>query len=218
MKSEFGRQIIPFSFSSSACSAENTMTDVLASRYHASSSFRRSKIGSAIGSMSKIVERVDNFAQGIREHERIGSKISTTVKGKLSLGAKIIQVGGVKKIFKQNFNAREGEKLLKVSQCYLSTTAGPLAGLLFVSTEKVAFCSERTMKVFSPNGECIRVHYKVAIPLGKIMRASESENVKQPSRKYIEIVTHDNFEFWFMGFLNHRRTITYIQKAVFHVQ
>ncbi|WOH07503.1 hypothetical protein DCAR_0726933 [Daucus carota subsp. sativus] len=210
MKSEFGRQIIPFSFSSSACSAENTMTDVLASRYHASSSFRRSsllsssKIGSAIGSMSKIVERVDNFAQGIREHVRIGSKISETVKGKLSLGAKIIQVGGVKKIFKQNFNTREGEKLLKVSQCYLSTTAGPLAGLLFVSTEKVAFCSERTMKV--------------VIPLGKIMRASESENVKQPSRKYIEIVTHDNFEFWFMGFLNHRRTIRCIQKAVFHVQ
>lgn len=99
---------------------------------------------------------------------RIGSKISETVKGKLSLGAKILKVGGVKKIFIQNFNAREGEKLLKVSQCYLSTTAGPLAGLLFVSTEKVAFCSERTMKVCSSNGECIRVHYKVVIPLGKI--------------------------------------------------
>lgn len=149
---------------------------------------------------------------------RIGSKISETVKGKLSLGAKILQVGGVKKIFIQNFKAKEEEKLLKVSQCYLSTTAGPLAGLLYVSTEKVAFCSERTMKVSSPNGECIRVHYKVAIPLVKIMRASESENVKQPSRKYIVIVTHDNFEFWFMGFLNHRRTIRYIQKAVYHAQ
>ncbi|XP_074324699.1 GEM-like protein 4 isoform X2 [Apium graveolens] len=191
---------------------------VSAIRFRESSSFRKSKFSWVIGSMSKIVERVDNFAQDIREHVRIGSKISETVKGKLSLGAKILQVGGVKKIFIKNFKAKEEEEVLKVSQCYLFTTAGPLAGLLFVSSEKVAFCSERTMKVFSSGGECIRVHYKVAIPLVKIMRASESENVKHPSRKYIVILTHDHFEFWFMGFLNLRRTISYIQKAVYHVQ
>jgi len=50
---------------------------------------------------------------------------------------------------------------LKVSQCYLSTTAGPIAGLLFVSTEKVAFCSERSIKISSPSGKSVRVHYKV---------------------------------------------------------
>jgi len=46
----------------------------------------------------------------------------------------------------------EGERLLKVSQCYLSTTSGPLAGLLFISTDRVAFCSERSMKVFTQKG------------------------------------------------------------------
>lgn len=56
---------------------------------------------------------------------RLGPKISETVKGKLSLGAKILQAGGVEKIFKHHFNVREGEKLLKSSQCYLSRTAGP---------------------------------------------------------------------------------------------
>lgn len=92
---------------------------------------------------------------------RLAPKITETVKGKLSLGAKILQVGGMEKIFKQLFSVREGEKLLKASQCYLSTTAGPIAGLLFISTDKVAFRSERSLKFYSKNGEIVRVHYKV---------------------------------------------------------
>lgn len=92
---------------------------------------------------------------------RLGPKITETVKGKLSLGAKILQVGGMEKIFKQLFAVKEEEKLLKACQCYLSTTAGPIAGLLFISTDKVAFCSERSLKFYSSKGELIRVHYKV---------------------------------------------------------
>lgn len=77
------------------------------------------------------------------------------------MGARILQVGGVEKVFMQLFSVREGEKLLKASQCYLSTTSGPIAGLLFISTHKVAFCSDRSIKISSPNGEDVRVHYKV---------------------------------------------------------
>lgn len=149
---------------------------------------------------------------------RIGPKLSETVKGKLRLGARILQVGGLKKVFKQNFSVREGEKLIKASQCYLSTTAGPIAGLLFISTDKVAFCSERSMKLSTPTGELLRIHYKVSIPLRKIKRVDESENVKDSSRKYVDIVTQDNFEFWFMGFLNHQRTYKSLQMAVYEAQ
>lgn len=150
---------------------------------------------------------------------RIGAKLSETVKGKLRLGARIIQVGGVKKVFRQNFSVREGEKLLKVSQCYLSTTSGPIAGLLFISTDKVAFCSERSIKLSSPSGDqLLRVHYKVSIPLRKIKIASESENVKDSSKKHIDIVTKDDFDFWFMGFLNRQRTFKFLQQAVYQEQ
>jgi len=83
--------------------------------------------------------------------------ISETVKRKLSLGARILQVGGVEKVFKQFFSVREGERLLKVS-----TTSGPLAGLLFISTDKVAFCSERSMKVFTQKGHMLRIYYTVS--------------------------------------------------------
>ncbi|CAL5354337.1 unnamed protein product [Camellia sinensis] len=168
--------------------------------------------------MKKIGRKEDNLASGIREHVKLGPKITETVKGKLSLGAKIIRAGGVEKIFKHNFSIREGEKLLKASQCYLSTTAGPIAGLLFISTDKVAFFSDRSIKLSSPTGEFIRIHYKVMIPLVKIKRANESQNMKRPSQKYIEMVTVDNFDFWFMGFLNYRGTFKHFQQALSQAQ
>ena len=149
---------------------------------------------------------------------KIGPKLSETVRGKLRLGAKILRVGGVRKVFKQNFSIRSGEKLLKASQCYLSTTAGPIAGLLFISTDRIAFCSERSIKVSTSAGDLIQIHYKVSVPLNKIKRANESENVQDPSRKYINIVTEDDFEFWFMGFLNHQKTYKFLQLAVYESQ
>lgn len=91
----------------------------------------------------------------------MGPKLSETLKGKLSLGARIIQEGGRGNIFKQIFGMQEDEKLLKASQCYLYTTAGPIAGILFISTIKVAFCSERPITFSSETGELVRAPYKV---------------------------------------------------------
>ncbi|KAF7113921.1 hypothetical protein RHSIM_RhsimUnG0103200 [Rhododendron simsii] len=164
--------------------------------------------------MNKPGGQAESLANGIREHVRLGPKITETVKGKLSLGAKILKAGGIEKIFKHHFSVGEGEKLLKASQCYLSTTAGPIAGLLFISTLKVAFCSERSIKFSTPTGDSVRIRYKVLIPIEKILKANESENVKRPSRKYMEIVTVDNFDFWFMGFLNYSKTFKHLQQAI----
>ncbi|KAL0372838.1 UNVERIFIED_CONTAM: GEM-like protein 4 [Sesamum calycinum] len=178
------------------------------------SKIRHSRVDSVIAKMIKLGESMDGFAQGIREHVKLGPKLSETVKGKLRLGARILQVGGVEKVFRQKFNIRDDEKLLKASQCYLSTTAGLIAGLLFISNNRVAFCSERSIKLSSPSGKPLKAHYKVMIPLKKIKRATESENVKKPTQKYVQIVTDDNFEFWFMGFLNHQRTLKHLQQAI----
>ncbi|KAL4304284.1 hypothetical protein GQ457_10G019040 [Hibiscus cannabinus] len=176
--------------------------------------FRKIKGNFVIKRMNKFGKKADTFTNGVREHVRLGPKITETVKGKLSLGARILQVGGVDKIFKQLFSVGEGEKLMKAFQCYLSTTAGPIAGLLFISSQKVAFCSDRSIKIQSPNGEILRVHYKVLIPLEKIKGVNQSENMKKPSQKYMEIVTVDDFELWFMGFLNHQKTFKYLQQAI----
>jgi hypothetical protein len=92
---------------------------------------------------------------------KLGQKLSETVKGKLSLGARVVREGGRENIFRQVFGMSQGEQMLKASQCYLSTTAGPIAGLLFVSSEKVAFCSERSITISSPDGHFITTPYKV---------------------------------------------------------
>ncbi|PWA77550.1 GRAM-like protein [Artemisia annua] len=141
-------------------------------------------------------------------------KLSETVKGKLRLGARIIQKGGRENIFKEVFGENDGEKLLKASQCYLSTTAGPIVGILFISTQKVAFCSDRSITLRSPNGDLIRKPYKVVIPTNKIKEANESENVENPSQKYIQIVTDDSFEFWFMGFVRYEKAFHNLRKAL----
>ncbi|RVW51467.1 GEM-like protein 4 [Vitis vinifera] len=179
-------------------------------------------------------------------HMRLGPKISETVKGKLSLGARILQLGGVKRVFKQIFGIGEGEKLLKASQCYLSTTAGPLAGLLFISTQRVAFAvrdqsnsllqmvnwldsitrwvTHLTLSLdlslpVSPSPCFLSSKRKscfvqVSIPLRKVKRVDPSENVKNPSQKYMEIVTLDNFDFWFIGFLNYQKSFNCLQQAL----
>ncbi|KAK4261898.1 hypothetical protein QN277_004834 [Acacia crassicarpa] len=186
-----------------------------ASQYNKSTeSSDQSKANSVLARVNKFGRKTKSFAHEVQEQVRLRPKMTDTVKGKLSLGARVLKVGGFKKIFMKLFGVTEGEKLLKASQCYLSTTSGPIAGLLFISTEKVAFCSDRSIKITSLKGEVIRIHYKVMIPLEKIKCVCQSNNVKKPSQKYMDIVTVDNFDFWFMGFLNYQKTFKYLQHAI----
>lgn len=55
---------------------------------------------------------------------------------------------------------------------------------------------------------------QVLIPIVKIKEANESENVDKPAQKYIEIVTEDGFEFWFMGFVRYEKAFMNLQKAI----
>ncbi|KAJ4973823.1 hypothetical protein NE237_006997 [Protea cynaroides] len=171
---------------------------------------KQNRVKTSIEWINKVGKKADNF----RQHVRLGSKVSATVKGKLRLGARILQEGGLEKLFKQIFNVGAEEKLLNAFQCYLSTTAGPVAGLLFISTERLAFCSERPLTFTLPTGKLFRTPYKVMIPLKKIKVANQSENVNKPSQKYIQVVTVDKFEFWFMGFLKYQKAFKYIQQSI----
>ncbi|KAL5052784.1 hypothetical protein RYX36_033466 [Vicia faba] len=146
---------------------------------------------------------------------KLGHKLSETLKGKLSLGARIIQEGGRRNIFRNIFGMEEGEKVLKASQCYLYTTVGPIAGVLYISTKKVAFCSERPITVSSATtGESHKVPYKVLIPNGKIKEVNEGHDVDQKEQKYIEIVSQEDSEFWFMGFFRYEKAFRNLQKAI----
>ncbi|KAI3502051.1 hypothetical protein L1887_30082 [Cichorium endivia] len=168
---------------------------------------------STTSSKTNGIEREYSFAVWIKNYVSLGTKLVEIMKHKLSHGGKIIQFGSLSKLFRKNFGVREGEKLLKATQCYLYTTAGAIAGLLFVSTERVAFCSDGSIKTYSRTGEKLKFLYKVSIPLGKIKGVGESMNMQKPWNNYVELVTVDDFNLWFMGLTNNKKTLRYLHHA-----
>lgn len=52
------------------------------------------------------------------------------------------------------------------------------------------------------------------IPVNKVKRVNQRNNENNPAKKYIQVVTVDDFDFWFMGFLNYEKTFKFIQKGV----
>ncbi|XP_059278751.1 putative GEM-like protein 8 isoform X1 [Lycium ferocissimum] len=165
---------------------------------------------------SKITQKI---SESFQKDERLWPRLIESVKGKLRLqGAKILKLKRMKNVFEKNFSVKPEEKLVKAAQCNLQTTAGPIAGLLFISTDKAAFCSHKLIKISSPSGEIIKFHYKISIPLRKIKKVIESKRLKKPSHKYIQVVTEDNFDFWFLGFLNHISILKCLQEAIYETQ
>jgi len=81
--------------------------------------------------------------------------------GKVNLTAKAITEGGFESLFKHIFETDPNEKLKKTFACYLSTSTGPVAGTLYLSTARVAFCSDRPLCHTAPSGEEAWSYYKV---------------------------------------------------------
>lgn len=65
--------------------------------------------------------------------------------GRIAQGTKVLAEGGYAKVFQQSFDALPDEKLKQCYACYLSTSAGPVMGILYVSTAKIAFCSDNPL-------------------------------------------------------------------------
>ena len=52
------------------------------------------------------------------------------------------------------------------------------------------------------------------IPTKRIKSASVRENLYNPDEKYIDVVTDDGFDFWFMGFVNYEKSFKYLQHVI----
>ena len=52
------------------------------------------------------------------------------------------------------------------------------------------------------------------IPSKRIKSASVRENLYNPDEKYIDVVTDDGFDFWFMGFVNYEKSFKYLQHVI----
>ncbi|KAJ0824100.1 putative GEM-like protein [Helianthus annuus] len=142
-------------------------------------------------SILNTTERKDTLAVSTKNHgnRSLGPKLIEIVKHRLSYGAKILPLCREGRIFRKSFSTTDCENLLHTSRCSIYTTAGAIRGILFISNERVGFCSDRSLKTYSAAGEMLKFQYKVSIPLEKIKGAEESMNIKMPSNKYVELVT-----------------------------
>lgn len=85
-----------------------------------------------------------------------------TAWGKVNLTAKAITKGGFESLFRQIFGTDPNERLKKTFACYLSTTTGPVAGTLYLSNVRVAFCSDRPLFFTAPSGQEAWSYYRVS--------------------------------------------------------
>ncbi|KAK2968792.1 hypothetical protein RJ640_028185 [Escallonia rubra] len=147
--------------------------------------------------------KADSTAHNIWHNLKTGSSVSGSAWGKMNLTAKALTGGGFEPLYKQTFTTFDYEKLKKTFACYLSTSTGPVAGTLYLSNVHVAFCSDLPLSFTAPSGQEAWSYYKVMVPLDKICTFNPVTMKENPSEKYLQIVTIDGHDFWFMGFVNY---------------
>lgn len=158
--------------------------------------------------------RAEDVSRNIWHNLRTGPSVSDAVCGKIGVTAKAISEGGFESLFKQLFQTEPNERLKDTFACYLSTTTGPVAGTLYVSTHKIGFCSDRPLSFTDPSGHQAWSYYKVAIPLGRISTVDPVSLRERPMEKYVHLVTIDEHEFWFMGFISYEKACHYLLDSV----
>ncbi|KAJ1702080.1 hypothetical protein LUZ63_001859 [Rhynchospora breviuscula] len=140
--------------------------------------------------------------------------VSETLKRTLSQSKRIFQAARVERFLRKSFDLSMEESLLEAYQCSLFTTTGPVRGRLFITSERLAFHSNKPLKLSTFKGEVAKFPYKVSIPLGKVKKITPNENLNKPEEKYVQIVTIDDFEIWFTGFLTYKRAFESLRSTI----
>ncbi|KAL0927871.1 hypothetical protein M5K25_002090 [Dendrobium thyrsiflorum] len=154
------------------------------------------------------------LACNVWNHLKTGPSITDAAMARITQRTKVFAEGGNDKIFQQNFGIYAGEQLRKAFACYLSTSTGPVIGTLYLSSLRLAFCSDNPLCHYTPLGQQEWVYYKVVIQLDQLSDVIPSSNTKNPAEKYIQIVTSDNHEFWFMGFVSYDKALKNLKDAL----
>ncbi|XWS21440.1 hypothetical protein CRYUN_Cryun30bG0054800 [Craigia yunnanensis] len=90
-------------------------------------------------------KKAKEIAGNMWQHLKTGPSFADAAVGRIAQGTKVLAEGGYEKIFRTTFGNVPEEQLLKTYACYLSTSAGPVMGVLYLSTEKLAFCSDNPL-------------------------------------------------------------------------
>ncbi|KMT19751.1 hypothetical protein BVRB_1g008070 [Beta vulgaris subsp. vulgaris] len=170
-----------------------------------------------LGKWGKRAAEASNKAQDLAgnmwQHLKTSPNVADAAVARIAQQTKVIAEGGYEKVFKQTFETLPEEQLKKWFACYLSTSAGPVMGTLYLSTAKLAFCSDNPLSY--TNGDKTEwSYYKVVIPLEQLKAVNPSTSKVNAAEKYIQIISVDNHEFWFMGFVYYDNAVKYLQEVL----
>jgi len=168
-----------------------------------------------MGYLNKLGKKAEVLSATIWTHLKVGNSVTDSAWGRLSHGTRLLTEGGFKGVYKQTFSGfAPNEQLRKTYACYLSTSNGPVGGTLYITNKKFAFCSDRPLPYAPISGQQAWSYYKVVLPLEKVREVLPAHNQNKPSEKYIQVVTIDGHEFWFMGLVNYDKGLKNMQEAV----
>ncbi|KAK6938097.1 GRAM domain [Dillenia turbinata] len=94
---------------------------------------------------AEATKKAEVIAGNMLQHLKTGPSFADAAVGRIAQGTRVLTEGGYEKIFSSTFETVPEEKLLKAYACYLSTSAGPVVGTLYLSTKKLAFCSDSSL-------------------------------------------------------------------------
>ncbi|CAN6485529.1 unnamed protein product [Victoria cruziana] len=169
-----------------------------------------SAMDTALHKFNKWSKKAESLASNIWLNLRTAPSMSEAAWGKVSLTTKALTEGGFESLYKQTFPPEPAEKLKKSFACYLSTSTGPVAGTLYLSNVKIAFCSDRPLTFTAPSGQQAWSYYKVVIPLEKVGQINPVSSNKDPRERYIQVTTIDGHDFWFMGFVSYDKAFNHL--------
>ncbi|CAN1216262.1 GLABRA2 expression modulator [Linum perenne] len=161
--------------------------------------------GRRVGEATK---KAEDIAGNTWQHLKTSPSFADAALGRLAQGTKVLAEGGYENIFRQTFETIPEEMLQDSFACYLSTSAGPVMGVLYISTAKLAYSSDSPLS-YKADGKTEWSYYKAVNPSTSRTNAAE---------KYVQVISVDNHEFWFMGFLNYNSAIQCLQYAAMHAQ
>ncbi|OAP00146.1 hypothetical protein AXX17_AT4G45570 [Arabidopsis thaliana] len=157
--------------------------------------------------------KAESLAGNTWQHLKTAPSFADAAMGRIAQSTKVLAEGGYEKIFRQTFETVPEEQLQNSFACYLSTSAGPVMGVLYVSTAKLAYCSDNPLS-YKNSGQTEWSYYKVVIPLHQLKSVNPSISTVNPAEKYIQVISVDDHEFWFMGFLNYEGAVTSLQDTL----
>ncbi|XP_051140405.1 GLABRA2 expression modulator-like [Andrographis paniculata] len=152
--------------------------------------------------VGEATRRAEDLAGNTWQHLKTSPSLTDAALGRIAQGTKVLTEGGYEKIFRQTFETDPDEQLIDAFASYLSTSVGPVMGVLYVSTAMLAFCSDNPLS-YQAADKNDWSYYKIVIPLHQLKAVNTTASKTNSAEKYIQVISVDDHEFWFMGFLDY---------------